>query len=254
MPASATLTHSRASRNHKCRHYDACLIAAAKLNKHSVPCAGCTREETMETAPEYETPDKSIPVIPSKNVSGSGSLVSGSNPKPETRNPKLSPVCTKCKDKPAIVNKRTGKATHGLCYECWYGKFMSGLMESRCRRSKGGLPMPNEIITELCKFPGCKSPTKARGFCGKHYDQWRDKGIDGFPSFQPVKADRRSMAKPKKAPVKKFLAIPLAGYDIIDDLRDSGHVNMRPAELQALAYIVDGLQNDGYGKAGKTKE
>jgi hypothetical protein len=32
-----------------------------------------------------------------------------------------------------------------------------------------------------CAVPGCTSPHRARGFCGKHYQQWKRGSLEGFP-------------------------------------------------------------------------
>lgn len=157
--------------------------------------------------------------------------------------PETKELCTLCGLKPAILARRTGQPTHGLCHDCWYTKFKAGTVNAENRKKK------------LCKVQGCDAPAKARGFCGSHYDKWREHGIDGFPPFQTVKPDWRTKAVPEttkpKPTVKKSIFVNLNGYDILDDLADAAHTHMRPVDMQALAYIVAGLKNDGYGKEEK---
>lgn len=33
-----------------------------------------------------------------------------------------------------------------------------------------------------CKVPGCTEPYRSKGFCGRHYQQWRRGRLEGFPS------------------------------------------------------------------------
>jgi hypothetical protein len=33
-----------------------------------------------------------------------------------------------------------------------------------------------------CKVSGCTDPYRSKGFCGRHYQQWRRGRLDGFPS------------------------------------------------------------------------
>ncbi len=32
-----------------------------------------------------------------------------------------------------------------------------------------------------CKVPGCNAPYRSKGFCGRHYQQWRRGRLEGFP-------------------------------------------------------------------------
>ena len=32
-----------------------------------------------------------------------------------------------------------------------------------------------------CKVSGCDSPIRSKGFCGRHYQQWRRGRLEGFP-------------------------------------------------------------------------
>jgi len=34
---------------------------------------------------------------------------------------------------------------------------------------------------QVCKVPGCTDPVRSKGFCGRHYQQWRRGRLDGFP-------------------------------------------------------------------------
>ena len=34
---------------------------------------------------------------------------------------------------------------------------------------------------KVCKVPGCDSPVRSKGFCGRHYQQWRRGRLEGFP-------------------------------------------------------------------------
>ena len=36
-------------------------------------------------------------------------------------------------------------------------------------------------IEKVCKVPGCDAPIRSKGFCGRHYQQWRRGNLDGFP-------------------------------------------------------------------------
>ena len=36
--------------------------------------------------------------------------------------------------------------------------------------------------SKVCKVPGCDSPVRSKGFCGRHYQQWRRGRLEGFPS------------------------------------------------------------------------
>lgn len=33
----------------------------------------------------------------------------------------------------------------------------------------------------VCKVPGCNAPYRSKGFCGRHYQQWRRGRLEGFP-------------------------------------------------------------------------
>ena len=33
-----------------------------------------------------------------------------------------------------------------------------------------------------CKVPGCDDPFRSKGFCGRHYQQWRRGRLEGFPT------------------------------------------------------------------------
>jgi hypothetical protein len=37
-------------------------------------------------------------------------------------------------------------------------------------------------ITKACKVPDCDEGPRARGFCARHYQQWRRGTLDGFPN------------------------------------------------------------------------
>jgi hypothetical protein len=34
----------------------------------------------------------------------------------------------------------------------------------------------------ICKVPGCTNKVRARGFCARHYQQWRRGTLEGFPN------------------------------------------------------------------------
>jgi len=34
---------------------------------------------------------------------------------------------------------------------------------------------------KTCKVPGCNDPYRSKGFCGRHYQQWRRGRLEGFP-------------------------------------------------------------------------
>ena len=37
------------------------------------------------------------------------------------------------------------------------------------------------VNTKSCKVPGCTGPVRSKGFCGRHYQQWRRGRLEGFP-------------------------------------------------------------------------
>jgi hypothetical protein len=34
---------------------------------------------------------------------------------------------------------------------------------------------------KVCQVPGCNAPVRSKGFCGRHYQQWRRGRLEGFP-------------------------------------------------------------------------
>lgn len=34
---------------------------------------------------------------------------------------------------------------------------------------------------KVCKVPGCTESVRSKGFCGRHYQQWRRGRLEGFP-------------------------------------------------------------------------
>lgn len=41
---------------------------------------------------------------------------------------------------------------------------------------------PPVRASAVCKVPGCNNKVRARGFCAKHYQQWRRGTLPGFPN------------------------------------------------------------------------
>ena len=39
----------------------------------------------------------------------------------------------------------------------------------------------DEVVNPKCKVPGCNDPYRSKGFCGRHYQQWRRGRLEGFP-------------------------------------------------------------------------
>jgi hypothetical protein len=40
---------------------------------------------------------------------------------------------------------------------------------------------PTAAIPKVCKVPDCADPFRSKGFCGRHYQQWRRGRLEGFP-------------------------------------------------------------------------
>jgi len=38
-----------------------------------------------------------------------------------------------------------------------------------------------ETATKVCKVPDCTNAVRSKGFCGRHYQQWRRGRLSGFP-------------------------------------------------------------------------
>jgi hypothetical protein len=40
---------------------------------------------------------------------------------------------------------------------------------------------PAAATPTVCKVPDCTDPFRSKGFCGRHYQQWRRGRLEGFP-------------------------------------------------------------------------
>lgn len=40
---------------------------------------------------------------------------------------------------------------------------------------------PPKSKTHICKVPGCNEPYRSKGFCARHYQQWRRGRLEDFP-------------------------------------------------------------------------
>ena len=49
------------------------------------------------------------------------------------------------------------------------------------RLTQQGWTPPRPASTQ-CKVPGCEEKSRARGFCARHYQQWRRGRLEGFPA------------------------------------------------------------------------
>lgn len=45
---------------------------------------------------------------------------------------------------------------------------------------------PPKAQNQLCKVPGCDEKARARGFCARHYQQWRRGRLADFPPPEPT--------------------------------------------------------------------
>ena len=41
--------------------------------------------------------------------------------------------------------------------------------------------LAQSTASKVCKVPGCNSPVRSKGFCGRHYQQWRRGRLEAFP-------------------------------------------------------------------------
>ncbi len=53
-----------------------------------------------------------------------------------------------------------------------------GTLEETNKRLESAAAVQNKV----CKVPGCTEPIRAKGLCGRHYQQWRRGRLPEFPS------------------------------------------------------------------------
>jgi len=138
----------------------------------------------------------------------------------------------------------------------------------------------------ICKAEGCTEPAKVKGFCKKHYAQYyyrKNKEIgrkiremseklsvceDCGKEFQPYQRGRQVIRRVCRDCLarrttegrvktfihedrkdKKTITVNLSAYpDVIEKLENAAIKHFRTTEHQALAYIVKGLEADGFGR------
>lgn len=249
-------TSTAITRNLECEHYEACLLDAAKANAKRLDCARCVGQPVSRPViPRGSRPVKmpAVCVFPgcSSPVRTRGLCILHYSTWQRKGLPGFSPWT------------RTHATKHGLS-QVPQPIAKENAMEDAAEyiHEMGLTELPAKPIRP-CKVPGCKNQHSARGFCSTHWKSWRDGKLDGFPPYTAKKTDWRSEAKktfetpkpklpsePKTKPIRKVLVIALDGYQeaVIDPLRDAAHAHMRTVELQAMAYIVAGLKQDGYGQ------
>lgn len=100
----------------------------------------------------------------------------------ETLDDRQVPTRTDFKEVRDLVNAlrgQVGGATKGI--ERIVGKLDQ--LEARIAKLEAAVEqgLSAAAASTTCKVSGCDSPIRSKGFCGRHYQQWRRGRLEGFP-------------------------------------------------------------------------
>lgn len=164
---------------------------------------------------------------------------------------------------------------HRECFDCEQGKEMAQnearrindrlktkklkpLSYGRRHNKKGRIETMEEKEQLLCLVDGGTGPAHLRGLCKPHYSKWAKgklPGVEPLPSKTSGKKNAKQSKehKPAQKPVDDSRLVLDIGLwpEIRESLEEVASINIRSIEHQAIAYIVQGLKNEGYGE-GKT--
>ncbi len=158
------------------------------------------------------------------------------------------------------------------CFDCEQGKEMAQnearriniqlktkrlrpLSYGRRHNKKGRIETMEEKEQVLCLVDRCTEAAHLRGFCKSHYSKWAKgklPGVEPLPSKTTGKKNAKQPKehKPAEKPVNDSRLVLDIGLwpEIRESLEQAASINIRSIEHQAIAYIVQGLKNEGYGE------
>lgn len=161
---------------------------------------------------------------------------------------------------------------HQECFDCEQGRAMAQneahrintrlktkklrpLSFGRRYTKKRRIVIMEENEGTLCLVDECTEPAHMRGLCKSHYSKWlkgKLPGVDPLPSKTTGKKNAKQPKEHKlaKKPVNDSrLVLDIGLWPAIrESLEEAASINIRSIEHQAIAYIVQGLKNEGYGE------